>query len=250
LIEYTERMVTKQTSDFSRLDFAAGETLLIDKPPHWTSFKVVQAIKKAINLKRVGHTGTLDPLATGLLIILTGKNTRQMINFQDLDKTYTGVFLLGKSSSSMDTETEMKTVEIPENVSDKLIYKIRDQFLGEILQIPPMYSALKVNGQKLYHLARKGKVVEREPRTINVARFELTRIDLPEINFEIRCSKGTYIRVIANDFGTRLGTGAVLSELRRTEIGYYHVNDALSIKDFIGKISQDVSIDKAERQIN
>jgi tRNA pseudouridine55 synthase len=229
-------MVTKQTNDFASLDFLAGETLLIDKPPQWTSFKVVHTIRKAINIKRVGHTGTLDPLATGLLIILTGKNTKQMMNFEGLKKNYTGTFLLGKSSASMDTETEMTNRDLPDNLSDDLVFKTRDTFLGNIEQIPPMYSALKVDGKKLYDLARKGKEVDRRPRKVNISRFEITRIDIPEVHFDITCSKGTYIRVIANDFGEMLGCGAVLNKLRRTKIGDYGVNDALSVEEFVRKI--------------
>ncbi len=236
-------MVTNKTGDFSQLDFIAGENILIDKPPQFTSFKVVSTIKKVISIGRVGHTGTLDPLATGLLIIMTGKNTKQMMSFENLGKCYTGIILLGKSSPSMDTETEMKTLEIPENVNEDLIYKTRDEFLGDIQQVPPMYSALKVNGQKLYHLARKGKIIKREPRNIHISKFEITDIRLPEIHFEIRCSKGTYIRVIANDFGNKIGCGAVLKSLRRTEIGPYKIVDALKLNDFVEKVSVQANIE-------
>ena len=229
-------MVTKQTDDFASLNFLDGETLLIDKPSQWTSFKVVHTIRKAINVKRVGHTGTLDPLATGLLIILTGRNTKQMVNFEGLRKTYTGTFLFGKSSASMDTETEMTNRDLPNNLSDDLIFKTRDSFLGNIEQIPPMYSALKVDGKKLYDLARKGKVVERKPRKVDISRFEITRIDIPKVHFDITCSKGTYIRVIANDFGEKLGCGAVLRKLRRTGIGEYSVEDALGVEEFVQNI--------------
>lgn len=230
-------MVTNKTSNFSQLDFNAGENILIDKPPQFTSFKVVRTIKEAISIRRVGHTGTLDPLATGLLIIMTGKNTKQMMNFENLEKCYTGIILLGKSSPSMDTETEMKTLEVSENLNEDLIYKTRNEFLGDIQQVPPMYSALKVNGQKLYNLARQGKIIKREPRNIHISKFEITNIRLPEIHFKIRCSKGTYIRVIANDFGNKLGCGAVLKSLRRTEIGSYKIIDALKLNDFIEKVS-------------
>lgn len=231
-------MVTKQTDDFTSLDFVAGETLLIDKPPNWTSFKVVHTIRKAIKVKRVGHAGTLDPLATGLLIILTGRNTKEMKKYEELTKTYTGTFTLGKSSASMDTETEMFTRKLPDNLSDEIIFKTRDSFLGSIQQIPPMYSALKVEGKKLYNLARKGKVVERKPRQVNIYRFEIEQIDVPEIKFDITCSKGTYIRVIANDFGEKLGCGAVLKNLRRTRIGDYIVEDALSVEEFVQNVSR------------
>jgi tRNA pseudouridine55 synthase len=230
-------MITKQTNNFASVDFQSGQTLLIDKPRDWTSFKVVHTIRKSINIKRVGHTGTLDPLATGLLIILTGKNTKQMLSFEGLDKTYTGTILLGKSSPSMDTETEMKSKDLPEDLNDDLIFSTRDHFLGDIQQVPPMYSALKVKGKKLYDLARKGKEIERKPRDIHISKFEITGINVPEIHFEINCSKGTYIRVIANDFGEKLGCGAVLSSLRRTKIGNYDVKDALTVEEFINKAS-------------
>jgi len=236
-MRYIERMVTNKTGDFSSLDFIAGESLLIDKPPNWTSFKVVHTIKKVINVKRVGHTGTLDPLATGLLIVLTGKNTKHMIKFQDLDKTYTGTIILGKSSASMDTETVMTSKELPDDLSNEKIYSVRDTFLGQLTQKPPMYSALKVNGQKLYHLARKGKSIDRDLRNIHISKFIITAINLPEIHFEITCSKGTYIRVIANDFGERIGCGAVLSSLRRTRIDEYDVQSALTVEEFTNKVS-------------
>ena len=237
-------MITKHTDDFSLLDFSEGETLLIDKPPQWTSFKVVYKIKKAINIRRVGHTGTLDQLATGLLIILTGKSTKKMLEFQNLDKTYEGIITLGKTSPSMDTETEITENDVPEDLTEEKILSVRDRFLGEIVQVPPMYSALKVKGQKLYHLARKGKVVKREPRRVYISKFEIKKIDLPDIHFEIRCSKGTYIRVIANDFGEKLGCGAVLSSLRRTEIGDYNVDDALRVKELIQKVGSMPQLEK------
>jgi len=230
-------MITNQTTDFSGFDFSAGQSILIDKPLKFTSFKVIHLIRKAINVKRVGHTGTLDPMATGLLIILTGKNTKKMNDFLDLDKSYSGTILLGKSSPSMDTETEMESREIPSDLSDNVILKTRKRFLGNISQIPPMYSALKVNGKKLYELARKGKTIKREPRRVNISRFGITKIDLPEIHFEVDCSKGTYIRVLANDFGETLGCGGVLSSLRRTAIGDYKVENAMKLDDFIHNIS-------------
>ena len=230
-------MVTKKTTDFSALDFNTGETLLIDKPARWTSFDVVNKIKRVLNVKKVGHSGTLDPMATGLLILLTGKSTKQMTGFQDLDKTYTGIITLGKSSPSMDTETELIAGENPVNISEAEILEARNSFLGEIIQLPPMYSALKVNGKRLYKLARKGKTIERKPRTVQIHKFEIKKMDIPDIHFEIKCSKGTYIRVIANDFGEKLGCGAVLSNLRRTEIGNFSVNDAFTVQEFINEVS-------------
>jgi len=231
-------MVTKQTSDFSILDFKVGEVLLIDKPHSWTSFKVVNRIRRAINARRVGHAGTLDPSATGLLILCTGKKTKEIYKYQDLNKTYSGIITLGFTSPSMDGETETKAHPIPEKLDEEQIKMVRDQFLSEISQIPPMYSALKVDGQKLYKLARKGKTVKREPRKVTIYSFDILKIDLPDIHFEISCSKGTYIRVIANDFGEKLGCGGILSNLRRTKIGEYSVNDALEVNQFLKSIDE------------
>jgi tRNA pseudouridine55 synthase len=230
-------MITNQTTDFYGLDFSAGESILIDKPLKFTSFKVIHIIRKVINVKRVGHTGTLDPLATGLLIILTGKKTKQMNDFIDLNKSYSGTILLGKTSPSMDMETEQESREIPSDLSEKIILKTCDKFLGDISQLPPMYSALKVGGKKLYELARKGKTIKRESRIVNISRFEITEIDLPEVHFEVNCSKGTYIRVLANDFGEALGCGGIISSLRRTAIGEYKVENALKLEEFTDKVS-------------
>lgn len=234
-------MVTNKTTDYSSLDFVNGETLLIDKPFKWTSFKVVHTIRKTINVKRVGHTGTLDPIATGLLIVLTGKQTKQMVQFEGLDKTYTGTFLLGKTSPSMDTETEITEKEIPRDLNYRKLNRIKDTFIGEIEQIPPMFSAIKVKGKKLYELARQGKSIKRDPRKVRILEFDLLKIDLPEIHFKIRCSKGTYIRVIASDFGNKAGCGALLNSLRRTNIGDYRVDEAIKVDDFVrkaGKLSK------------
>ena len=230
-------MVTKQTSDYSKLDFKTGEVLLIDKPHSWTSFKVVNKIRKAVNVRRVGHAGTLDPNATGLLILCTGKKTKEIYKYQDSNKTYSGIITLGLTSPSMDTETETKAHTLPEKLDEVQINNARDQFIGEIAQIPPMYSALKVDGQKLYKLARKGKTVKREPRRVTIYSFDILKIDLPDIHFEISCSKGTYIRVIANDFGEKIGCGGILSKLRRTKIGEYSVNNALEVDQFLKEIA-------------
>ena len=230
-------MITKATTDFSNCDFQSGEVILIDKPTGWSSFKVVYKIRKAVNVKKVGHAGTLDPSATGLLILCTGKKTKEISNYQGLNKTYTGIITLGKSTPSMDLETEVSEEKPFEHLTEEDISNTRHQFVGKILQTPPMYSALKVNGKSLYKLARKGKTVEREPREITVYNFEIKKIELPNIYFEISCSKGTYIRVIANDFGNKLGSGGVLSLLRRTKIGEYNVNDALKVEEFEGRAS-------------
>ena len=228
-------MITKSTNDFKSLDFTAGEVILIDKPPYWSSYKVVHKVKKAARVKKVGHAGTLDPMATGLLILCTGKKTKEIYKYQALRKTYTGIITLGKSSPSMDMETEISEHEIPADLDEKIIYSVRDQFLGEIEQTPPMYSALKVNGQRLYQLARKDKTIERKPRRVTIEEFKITKVEIPQIHFEITCSKGTYIRVIANDFGDKLGCGGILSSLRRTKIGDYNVDEAIKIEEFISR---------------
>ncbi len=224
-------MITKTKFDIEAINFSIGETFLVDKPINWSSFKVVHLIRKLFKVKKVGHAGTLDPRATGLLIISTGKKTKEITQYQDLPKTYTGKFILGVKTASMDLETEIIEEKSIEGISEELILQTKQTFVGKILQTPPMYSAVKVGGKALYKLARKGKTVPREPREVDVFSFNILNINLPEIEFEISCSKGTYIRVIVNDFGKKLGCGAVLSELRRIKIGNFSVNDALSVKE-------------------
>lgn len=231
-------MITKETIDFSNADFNFGEAILIDKPSGWTSFKVVHIIRKITGVKKVGHAGTLDPLATGLLILCTGKKTKEIAKFQDAEKTYTGVITLGKKTLSMDLETEVIEEKPVKGIKESDIEKARDSFTGEILQTPPMYSALKVGGKTLYNLARKGKTVKREPRKVKVSKFLIKKIDLPDIHFEICCSKGTYIRVIANDMGEMLGVGGVLSSLRRIRIGEFSVKNALKVEAFEQKLKK------------
>ena len=231
-------MVTKQTNDFSALDFTSGEIILINKPKYWSSYKAVHKVKKAIGVKKVGHAGTLDPFATGLLILCTGKKTKMLSQFQNSNKTYDGILTLGKTSPSMDAETEITNHALPNDINDKKIIEVKNQFLGEIEQIPPMYSALKVNGTKLYTLARKNKTIERKPRKIFIYDFKIKKIDLPDIHFEITCSKGTYIRVIANDFGEKLGCGGILSNLKRIKIGEYKIEDALGVDEFIELVDE------------
>lgn len=232
-------MVTKQTKEPQNLDFAAGQILLADKPVNWTSFDVVNKIRRLIKVKKVGHAGTLDPLASGLLIICTGKKTKEISRFQDQKKKYLGVITLGKSSPSMDLATEVTEQTLPDDLNGEKILTVRNKFLGKIEQVPPMYSALKHKGKRLYKIAREGKEVEREPRQVEVYSFDITKIDVPEIYFEISCSKGTYIRVIADDFGRELGCGGLLSLLRRTEIGDLNVKDAFKLDEFITKFSVD-----------
>jgi tRNA pseudouridine55 synthase len=230
-------MITKQTKDPQNLDYFSGQVILVDKPVNWTSFDVVARIRRLTKVKKVGHAGTLDPLATGLLIVCTGKKTKEISNYQEQRKKYTGIITLGKSSPSMDLATEITEKSLPENLTEDKILSVRNKFLGNIEQVPPMFSAIKHKGKALYKLARAGKIVEREPRQVEIYSFEIAKIDLPDLHFEISCSKGTYIRVIANDFGNELGCGGILSLLRRTEIGDYKVDDACNLSEFTSVFS-------------
>lgn len=215
-------------------DFLNGQILLIDKPLEWSSFQAVNALKWAIRKKfdlkkiKIGHAGTLDPLATGLLIICTGKFTKKIPELQGQVKEYTGTFTMGATTPSYDMETEVDRTYPIEHLSDVAIKEATHQFLGEIDQIPPIFSALKKDGKRLYELAREGKKVEIKSRKIEILEFEITRIALPEVDFRVVCSKGTYIRSLAHDFGKALESGAYLSALRRTKIGDFNVNNATS----------------------
>lgn len=224
-------MINNQTTSINFSDLQNGSVFLIDKEKGKTSFGVIRDIRKKINIKKVGHAGTLDPAATGLLIVCTGKKTKEIYKFQDLSKTYIGKITLGISTPSMDAETEPSSVKSLDGINEEEIEKTRKLFIGEIKQIPPMYSAIKHKGQSLYKYARKGIEIKRDPRKVSIYDFEITNISLPEISFKIKCSKGTYIRVIANDFGDKLGCGGYLSELRRSQIGDFKVEDALTFND-------------------
>lgn len=224
-------IITRQTKQINPTDVSEGIVLLIDKGQSKTSFNVISAVRRKFNIKKVGHAGTLDPMATGLLIVCTGKRTKEIYKYQDERKVYEGSITLGITTPSMDGETEPSIVQAFEYVTEDQIDKVRKDFLGEINQIPPMYSALKHKGKSLYKYARKGINIERKPRKVTIYNFIIKSIKLPEINFEIECSKGTYIRVIANDFGEKLGCGAYLSSLRRTQIGNYSVKDSLTINE-------------------
>ncbi|HEX7356195.1 MAG TPA: tRNA pseudouridine(55) synthase TruB [Ignavibacteriaceae bacterium] len=225
-------MITKQTKDLQTLNYLDGQVILIDKPVNWTSFNVVSRIRRLTKVKKVGHAGTLDPLATGLLIVCTGKKTKEISDYQAQRKKYTGIITLGKSSPSMDLATEITETDLPDNLNEEKILLVRNKFLGNIEQVPPMFSALKHKGKALYKFARAGKEVKREPRQVEIYSFDIKKIELPEIHFEISCSKGTYIRVIADDFGKEIGCGGVLSLLRRTEIGNFNVDDAFDLEEF------------------
>jgi len=224
-------LITKLTKQINTSAISDGLVLLIDKDKSKTSFDVIRSIRRKLNIKKVGHAGTLDPMATGLLIVCAGKKTKEIYKYQGLYKKYTGTITLGKSTPSMDAETEPLFEKTFDNVNEEQIEKVRQDFLGEIEQIPPMYSALKHKGKSLYKYARKGIDIKREPREVTVYDFAIISMELPEIKFEIKCSKGTYIRVIANDFGNKLGCGGYLSSLRRTAIGEYRVADSLTIKE-------------------
>lgn len=232
-------------------DYQSGQILLIDKPLHWTSFQVVNKlrweIKQAFKLKKikVGHAGTLDPLATGLLVICTGKMTKQIDTFQAQTKEYTGTIVLGSTTPSYDLETEINETFPTEHITPELIKETTKQFIGDIQQYPPVFSAIKKDGKRLYEFARAGEHVEIKPRNVSISAFEITAINTLaplstgsiNIDFRVVCSKGTYIRSLANDFGKALQSGAHLSALRRTKIGDFNVVNAVSINAFIENLN-------------
>lgn len=221
------------------INIKEGELILIDKELNWTSFDVVNkiryAIKKKFDLKKikVGHAGTLDPLATGLLIICCGKMTKSINNFSAMNKTYSGKITIGSTTPSYDLETKPNVHYPIDHIDEKLILKTAKKFVGKIFQTPPMFSAVKKDGVRLYNLARQGKEIKIDKREVSIDSFEITSFNLPEISFNVTCSKGTYIRSLAHDFGKELNSGAHLSELRRIKIGDYSVKDSVKVMDFI-----------------
>ena len=221
--------------------YQLGKILLIDKPLTWSSFQAVNKIKYVLKRKynlpksfKIGHAGTLDPLATGLLIICTGKFTKKIPELQGMTKEYTGTFYIGATTPSYDLETEVDNTYPTEHLTEELIYNATKQFIGEVEQKPPIFSAIKKDGKRLYEHARKGEEVEITARKVVIHEFEITKIALPEINFRVVCSKGTYIRSLAYDFGLTLNSGAYLSVLRRTKIGEFSVENAVKIDTFEG----------------
>lgn len=224
--------------------FQSGQILLIDKPLHWTSFQVVNKlrweIRQAYKIKKikVGHAGTLDPLATGLLVICTGKMTKQIDTFQGQEKEYTGTFVIGSTTPSYDLETKIDQTFSTQHINKELVLETTKQFIGEIEQLPPVFSAIKKDGKRLYEFARAGEHVEIKSRKINISEFEITRFENNEVDFRVVCSKGTYIRSLANDFGKALNSGAHLSVLRRTRIGDFKVENSHSIDDFIENLKK------------
>ena len=219
-----------------------GTIILIDKPLHWSSFQAVNKLKWAIMKKyrlkkfKIGHAGTLDPLATGLLILCTGKHTKQIPQIQDAPKIYTGTIALGATTASYDLETEIDATFPTEHITPKLIEQVREQFVGDITQAPPLFSAIKKDGKRLYELARKGETTEVPKRAITIYALDLSLIGEKELSFTVHCSKGTYIRSLAHDIGKALGSGAHLTSLRRTQIGEYAVAQAYTPEDFVQEL--------------
>lgn len=226
-------------------DYKNGQVLLIDKPLEWTSFQAVNKIRwhirKRFDIKKikVGHAGTLDPLATGLLIICTGKQTKNINEYQGQTKEYTGTFTIGATTPSYDLESEINETFPTDHITEELIHQTTQQFIGTIQQRPPIFSALKKDGKRLYELARKGESVDIPTREITISEFEITNINENQLEFRVVCSKGTYIRSLAHDFGKALNSGAHLSVLRRTKIGDFSVENAESIESFIEKLEME-----------
>ena len=212
--------------------FEEGKVILINKPLHWTSFDAVRKIRNLVRIKKVGHAGTLDPLATGLLIICTGKFTKKINEYQAREKEYTGSFTLGAVTPTFDLESEPQDIKNFDFVTKELLEKTAKKFVGEIDQVPPIHSAIKQQGKPVYLAARKGHDVKLEPRKVTIKEFEITKTELPVVFFRVVCTTGTYIRSLANDFGEVLGCGAYLSSLCRTRIGEFSVEDAMTIDEF------------------
>lgn len=224
--------MSDQAASFNAVDAfrsTSGGVLLVDKPPQWTSFDVVKKIRGMFRVPKVGHAGTLDPMATGLLILASQSYTKRIDEYQALEKAYEGTLRLGAVTPSYDADTEITEQRSFDHVTLEMLRAAADTFLGDIQQLPPMYSAVKVGGRRLYDMARKGETVERQPRTVSIMAFEILAYDAPDARFRVRCSKGTYVRTLAHELGERLGCGAHLTALRRTSIGAYAVADAWSI---------------------
>jgi tRNA pseudouridine55 synthase len=219
-------------------EFEEGRVLLINKPIEWTSFDAVRKIRNTIRIKKVGHAGTLDPLATGLLIICTGRFTKRINEYMAKEKEYTGTFTLGAITPTYDLESEPIDFKPTESITPELIRDVTKRFTGPILQVPPAHSAIKIEGKRVYELARQGKEVKLEPRPVIISEFEITGIAMPVVSFRVVCSTGTYIRSLANDFGNALGCGAYLSSLCRTRIGEHKLEQAMSIEEFISKVKK------------
>ncbi len=219
--------------------YEEGQVLLIDKPLNWTSFDVVRKTRNLIRIKKVGHAGTLDPLATGLLIVCTGKFTKKINEYMGMEKEYTGSFTLGAITPTYDLESEPMEIRDYAAITDEQIHEATEAFTGTIQQVPPLHSAIKRDGKPVYLMARKGIEFELEPRTITIKEFTIVKIELPKVFFKVGCTTGTYIRSLAHDFGKQLGCGGYLSSLRRTRIGEFSVDTALSMEQLTEQILQD-----------
>ncbi len=217
--------------------YAEGKVLLIDKPLHWTSFDVVRKLRNVLQIKKIGHAGTLDPLATGLLIVCTGKFTKKINEYMAQEKEYTGQITLGATTPTYDLESTPENFKAFEQITTVQIAETARLFTGTIEQYPPIYSAIKKDGVALYELARRGEEVELKPRTIHISSFDITGINLPEVSFKVSCTTGTYIRSLAHDFGKALQCGAYLSSLRRTRIGNFKVEEAVEVDELVQSVS-------------
>lgn len=219
-----------------------GEVILLNKPLTWTSFDAVNKIKKACRIKKIGHAGTLDPLATGLLILCTGKKTKEIDTYQGAEKEYTGKLILGKTTPSIDLETAFDADFPTHHITPEMIQMAAQELTGEISQYPPIYSAVKMGGERLYKKARRGEAVEIKPRTVTISVFEVDSTHFPEVSFRVVCSKGTYIRSLVRDLGMKLNSGAYLSELCRTRIGRFWLRDAEEIESFVKRKREELNL--------
>ena len=238
LIEAGEAPVKKERRERIPIDpaiqqpYADGKVILINKPMHWTSFDVVRKLRSLIQIKKIGHAGTLDPLATGILIVCTGKFTKKINEYMAQEKEYTGSITLGAVTPTYDLESEPEQQKDFSFVTNDMLQTATEKFVGDIQQLPPMFSAIKKDGVALYELARRGEEVELKPRSIHIKSFEIISIELPVVYFKVICSTGTYIRSLANDYGAALGCGGYLSSLCRTRIGEFKNEDAMGMEDF------------------
>ncbi len=237
-----ERALQKEINKYEE-----GQVLLIDKPFNWTSFDVVRKVRSLIKIKKVGHAGTLDPLATGLLIVCTGRFTKKINEYMGMEKEYTGTFTLGAVTPTYDLESKPADMKDISGITEEQIHKATKPFTGEIQQVPPMHSAVKKNGKPVYLLARKGIDIQLEPRTITINSFTIEKIELSIVHFRVVCTTGTYIRSLANDYGKELGCGAYLSSLRRARIGEFLAENGLQMEDLSKQIKEET---QSERQSN
>ncbi|MEP6674508.1 MAG: tRNA pseudouridine(55) synthase TruB [Ferruginibacter sp.] len=234
---YSEKIIVDAET---KNEYEAGKLILINKDLHWTSFDVVRKIRGALQIKKVGHAGTLDPLATGMLIVCTGKFTKKINEYMSQEKEYTGTFTLGAVTPTYDAESAPERVKDYSFVNDALLEQFTAQFIGHIQQLPPIYSAIKKDGVALYDLARRGDEIKLEPRNIYIRSFEITKTELPLVHFKVICGTGTYIRSLAHDYGAALGCGAYLSSLCRTRIGEFKIEEAVKLDAFLLSVKKEV----------